>query len=198
MEWYAGSGIMALVPMERTVSVGMCAGCVPRQESWASGIRAQHMTAQVPGPGLRSARSRYNFSGLSSLGWGNSWSTEGFIKAHKLVRESGRHNFEGCRIPIPTNIRYDRIKDALGDNATPKEERMLCLLEFGMPIDCKPGYGVKKSQRNHFSALSFKEEVNEYFKKGVQAQAILGPFKLSPIPDLCYSPLMSVPKESSK
>ena len=29
----------------------------------------------------------------------------------------------------------------------------------------------------------------------VQAQALLGPFKVPPILDLCFSPLMSVPKE---
>lgn len=27
---------------------------------------------------------------------------------------------------------------------------------------------------------------------------MLGPFKLSPIPNLCFSPLMSVPKEETK
>ena len=83
---------------------------------------------------------------------------EDFINAHKLVRESGKHNFEGCRIPVPTAIRYDRIRQALGDNATPQEERILCLLEFGMPIDCKVSYGVKNPQKNHFSALSLKKK----------------------------------------
>ena len=32
----------------------------------------------------------------------------------------------------------------------------------------------------------------------MQTQAILGPFKLSPISDLCFSPLMTVPKEETK
>ena len=156
------------------------------------------MIAQGPGLGHLSVRSRHNSTDLSSFGGDKNWSTENFIKAHEMVRESGRHNFEGCRIPLPTKIRYDRIKDALGANATPKEERMLSLLEFGMPIDCKPGFGVKKAQKNHFSALCFKKEVGEYFRKEVQSQAMLGPFKLPPIPNLCYSPLMSVPKEGTK
>ena len=34
--------------------------------------------------------------------------------------------------------------------------------------------------------------------KSVESNAILGPFKTSPIPDLCFSPLMSVPKEETK
>ena len=70
----------------------------------------------------------------------------------------------------------------------PKEERVLC----------KGSYGVRKPQKNHFSANSFKDEVSLYFSKGIQSQALLGPFKVSPIPDLCFSPLMTVPKELSK
>ena len=34
--------------------------------------------------------------------------------------------------------------------------------------------------------------------KNVESQALLGPFTVSPIKGLCYSPLMSVPKENNK
>ena len=126
------------------------------------------------------------------------WTAADFIRAHEAVKESGRFNFNGCRIPIPTPIRYDRIKEALGDVVTSKEQRVLSLLKYGMPIDCKPGFGVRRKQRNHFSAVSFKGAINDYFSKNVQCQALLGPFNISPIPDLCFSPLMSVPKEGAK
>ena len=117
---------------------------------------------------------------------------------HKLVRQSGKHNFESCKIPIPTAIRHDRIREALGEEVTPKEERTLSLLEFGFPIDCDPSYGVKKAQRNHNSAISFGKDVSEYLSKNVHSKFILGPFNCSPIQDLCYSPLMTVPKEEDK
>ena len=81
---------------------------------------------------------------------------------------------------------------------TPKEKMVLSLLEFGIPMYCKKGYGIAKPQKNHFSALSFKKEVSGYFCKGVQEKAFLGPFECSPIENLCYSPLMSVPKEDTK
>ena len=135
---------------------------------------------------------------ISDGSWGVHWSPENFIEAHKAVRESGKYNFEGCRIPVPTAIRYDRLQEALGDTATPKEVRTLSLLEFGMPINCKPSFGIKKVQKNHSSALGFKEEVSGYVEKGVQSQALLGPFEQSPIEDLCFNPLMSVPKETCK
>ena len=126
------------------------------------------------------------------------WDTGNFIEAHLAVKASGKFNFEGCRIPIPTQIRYDRIKEALGDEISPKDLHVLSLLQFGMPIDCNPAFGVKVKQKNHFSAVSFKGSIDEYFKKGLQSQEILGPFKQSHLPGLCYSPLMSVPKDVTK
>ena len=75
---------------------------------------------------------------------------------------------------------------------------MLSLLKFGMPIDCKSEYGVKKQQKNHQSAISFKDAINEYLGKNINTQAILGPFTQSPIPGLSFSPLMTVPKEETK
>ena len=114
-----------------------------------------------------------------------------------MVR-SGKFNFEGCRIPIPTSIRYDRLRAALGATVSNKEHRVLNLLEFGMPIGCNSKYGILKQQKNHHSAFSFKMSINEYLFNNLQIQAILGPFDQSPIPGLCFSPLMTVPKEETK
>ena len=113
------------------------------------------------------------------------------------VRESGRFNFEGCKIPIPTKIRHDRIEAALGSSATPKEIRTVSLLKYGMPINCNPSFGVRKQQKNHFSAVSYKKSIENYLVKNVISQAMLGPFIQAPIPNLCFSPLMTVPKEDS-
>ena len=127
-----------------------------------------------------------------------SWTPDDFIKAHLAVVSSGKHNYEGCRIPIPTTIRYDRLRSALGQKVTTKQMLVLELLEFGIPIDCNSNFGVRKAQKNHHSAVSYKKDIEGYLKKNMQSQAILGPFKYPPIPDLCYSPLMTVPKEETK
>ena len=105
------------------------------------------------------------------------------MRAHELVSLSGVHNYESCKIPVPTAIRHDRLKAALGDKATAKEVRVLSLLKYGMPINCSDKYGIKKPQKNHFSALAFKIEVGEYFDKGLKSQALLRPFKSIPIQD---------------
>ena len=126
------------------------------------------------------------------------WSAEDFLKAHLAIRKSGLYNFEGCKISIPTKIRHDRMREALGEDITPHEERTLSLLQFGMPIDCNPEFGIKTKQKNHHSAVSYSEQIDDYLSKNISNQAILGPFDVPPIPDLCFSPLMSVPKEETK
>ena len=145
-----------------------------------------------------SRRSSYSLSCPSDSNRVVSWSTQDFINAHKAVRVSGKFNFQGCRIPVPTAIRHDRIEAALGPNISPEEQKVVSLLKFGMPINCNPNFGVKKPQNNHFSAVSYKKQVNDYILKNVNSQAMLGPFQMPPISDLCFSPLMTVPKEESK
>ena len=196
MERSAGNGTIAHAHMEKTASAGMFVKPVLRQVSLGRAIKPQVMIAQVLGVGHGFSESEGPV--LSSASWGSSWVMQDFIAAHNSVVKSQKHNFEGCKIPVPTAVRYDRIREALGDSITPKEEQVLCLLKFGMPIDCKVSYGIKKPQKNHFSAHNFKEEVSLYFFKSVQSKALLGPFKVSPITDLCFSPLMTVPKEKSK
>ena len=75
---------------------------------------------------------------------------------------------------------------------------MVSLIKYGMPINCSPSFGVREPPKNHFSATSFKSHINEYIAKGLNDHAIIGPFEQAPMPDLCFSPLMSVPKEESK
>ena len=134
-------------------------------------------------------------SSLSQRAW---WDTDDYLEAHRCVRSSGKYNFEGCKIPVPTAIRYDRIREALGDLATPKDLRVLSLLRYGMPIACDTKFGVRKPQINHHSALSFQKEVSAYFDKSVEDKAMLGPFKTAPILELCFNPLMTVPKDVTK
>ena len=126
------------------------------------------------------------------------WSTEDYLAAHHRVVNSGRFNFESYMIPIPKSIRYDQLEEALGEHVTPKEQRFLKMLKFGIPIDCKQGFGVKKLKKNHYSALCNKDSISDYLSRSAETQAMLGPFNNPPLPDLCFSPLMTVPKEVSK
>ena len=126
----------------------------------------------VPLPGVGKIIGIFSSSSFPQF---TSWTTKDFIKAHNAVRESGKFNFEECRIPIPTKIRYDRIREALGKDITPKEEKVIDLLKYGMPINCKTNFGVQKLQKNHFSALSHKKAIDEYLSQNVQCKASVKP-----------------------
>ena len=193
---FVSSGILEGAVMVRSANIGMHVRRLPNRESLARSIRHLLMIARV-------AFQRRRFSGcedssLPSLVGRKKWQVGDFLEAHDRIRRSNKHNFEFCKIPVPTAIRHDRLRSALGDKVTTKEERILSLLEFGFPINCVGNFGIRKPQKNHFSALAFKSEIGEYFAKSIETQALLGPFESAPIPDLCFSPLMPVPKECSK
>lgn len=195
----ASNGTMAPALTVVVASGGIVVGPAMKPEKWENNIRPHRMDL----PMLEVGRTSRVFSpsvtpSLSSFGGEANWTSDEYIKAHLAVVSSGKHNFEGCRIPIPTTIRYDRLRLALGEAASPKQARVLDLLEFGMPIDCSSHFGVTKKQKNHHSAVGFKKDIDEYLYKNMQVKAILGPFEYPPIPDLCYSPLMTVPKEETK
>ena len=188
---FVNSGTTVRVLMEIGARKCTYVGHVPKLGKWASLTKHLPMEAPAQEVGkVSSVPSSRCTPYTSSFSRGKSWTTEDFIKAHKEVKASGMYNFQGCRIPVPTLIRHDRIREALGKDISLKEERMLC---FGMPIGCKDNFGVQKRQKNHHSAVSHKEAIDKFFNKGIQMQEILGPFKFSPIESLCFSPMMTVP-----
>ena len=185
MQMCASNGILEPAPLVMIVSVGIVVGRVMMQVKRANYIKQPHIPIAAQGQ----VDSEFSETpSLLSFGGEVSWSPEDFIRAHLAVVSSGKYNFEGCRIPIPTTIRYDRLREALGDEATSKQLRVLELLEFGIPIDCKGNFGVKKPQRNHHSAVSFKKDIEEYLHKNLQCKAILGPFEHPPIQSFAIAP----------
>ena len=190
----ATSGMKAIAPMVIGVSVGTSAELAQMLGSQVRNTKP-YLTRTV---GTKVSKDSNEPTLDFSFKGGGKWSTQNFIEAHRSVIRSGKHNFEGARIPIPTSIRYDRLRDLLGVGITAKETRTLELLEFGMPLDCNPSFGCRKQQKNHHSALSFKSAIDDFIAKATKSQAILGPFEVAPIAGLCFSPIMSVPKDDDK
>ena len=147
---------MGPVVMGTGAESGISAGPVQRQASRVKSIKLPPMIAVLQVTSFLS-------SGGSVMspdpGWSKqvSWELEDFLLAHRIIRASGKCNFEGCRIPVPTKIRHDRIREALGVEASSKELRVLDLLKFGMPINCNGAFGSRKVQKNHFSEVAHKE-----------------------------------------
>ena len=101
---------------------GMLAGHVLQMESKESHIRHRPIKTLLQRIEMMiSGFSSSSRSSLSSSGEGISWTTSDFIRAHEIVKESKKYNFEGCKIPIPTAIRYDWIEAALGSEVSAQE-----------------------------------------------------------------------------
>lgn len=56
------------------------------------------------------------------------------IEAHHQVCESGKYNFEGCKIPVNFRMNINYIRSWLFDY---KDTKLIDLLEFGFPIGFK-------------------------------------------------------------
>ena len=91
--------------MAWTVSVGIVAGPVLKTVSGAKLTKPHGIEALVQHHNHKVSSEPSNRGGLSGFDGGMKWSTEDYLKAHKEVASSGRHNFEVCKIPIPTSIR---------------------------------------------------------------------------------------------
>ncbi|CAL4257486.1 unnamed protein product, partial [Meganyctiphanes norvegica] len=102
-------GIPACAHMEIGAKSGTSVGLALKQADQVSSTKLLRMGHLVP---VRDSHRVISVGSSSEVtvrapsSHGIRWTTEDFIKAHKEVRRSGRYNFEGCRIPIPTSIRY--------------------------------------------------------------------------------------------
>ena len=96
-----------------------------------------------------------------------SQSNEEYIQLHNKVFLSGRYNFEGCRIPLKSNLNIDFFRFMLYGY----EDEAICdFFEFGFPL----GYIGKVQQqnpnsysfvRNHSCTKQFSAAVQKYLLK---------------------------------
>ena len=123
------------------------------------------------------------------------------LDIHFKIRESGKYNFESCRIPINEKINVDYMRQMLRDY----KDIIICdFLEFGFPLgfegneDELPSHDQIWKYRNHKGATDFAVEINSYLEKESSINSILGPFKSNPFASkLVISPLNSVPKKDT-
>ena len=122
------------------------------------------------------------------------------VLLHEKVRESGKYNFEGCKITVGKKFDTEFMKRMLGTYS----DILVCeLLKYGFPIGFEGG-DVKFETletwkyKNHKGAEDFPDDINSYLGKENQNSAILGPFKSNPFTsNLKVSPLNTVPKKDT-
>ena len=129
-------------------------------------------------------------------------SGEEYILLHNKIFLAGQYYFEGCRIPLRSNLNIDYFRFMLYGY----ENEFICdFLEFGFPLGYigKIQYQNPNSYlfvQNHSGAKQFASAVQKYLLKETSYGAILGPFSENPF--LCnnvLSPLNTVPiKEANE
>lgn len=120
---------------------------------------------------------------------------------HEIVKQSGKYNFECCKIKVNDKINTDYMRNMLRNFQY--NDILVCdLLEFGFPI----GFSADEDSmmvtkeiwkyKNYKGAEEYPEQINKYLGKEMCNKAIIGPFKSNPFShNLLISPLNSVPKK---
>lgn len=131
----------------------------------------------------------------------SSLSSSSFEKVlmHKLVRHSGKHNFEECKFVVNNRIEGDFMRRMLRDYS---DIQVVDMLLYGFPVGFEGDRSMDMNiqcghEKNHGGARNFPVEIDKYLQKEASHGAIIGPFEKSPFVDkLVISPLNSVPKST--
>ena len=118
---------------------------------------------------------------------------------HAKVAESGKYNYEGLRLKIPTHFNVELWRNKLSDYG----DKVVCeYIEFGWPINYVSDFPPRVPPTNHASAIRFADKVDAYIWEEVGMGATMGPFSSNPFspsgPEPVFSPLQTVPKDKSE
>ena len=122
---------------------------------------------------------------------------EDFVHLFEAVFASGKCNYVGSRIPVPSKLHIGRWKELLKDYH--KDPLLVDMLEFGFPLDVQGEVPVCSDHRNHKGARDHALEVSRYVRKEIDLGRLAGPFDGNPLSvHLHTSPLNTVPKDESE
>ena len=117
------------------------------------------------------------------------------VEAHRQVSMSGYHNFEHCRIPIPTKLHLPAWYELMINDP---DKELVPLLEYGFPINYTKDTPPSVPLTNHASARNYPQAVDNHIRKEMSHGATIGPFTENPFcQDLVLSPLQTVPKKGA-
>ena len=114
------------------------------------------------------------------------------LQRHEIVKNSGKHNFMGPQILVPSQLNIEKWEEVLKGYW---DRQLIYLLKYGFPLDFNQEAGSKSTLQNHKSATQFPEQVEKYITDELGHNALLGPFEEPPIDGLHISPLLSRPKD---
>ena len=122
---------------------------------------------------------------------------EFFIQANAVIRNTGKHNFECARIPIPSPWNLNRFEELLQTYQF-HNMRIIELLRYGWPIETVHICEGNKFVPNQKGARENHQKVKAYVNKQLKDRTIIGPFNENPLcSDIRLSPIDAIPKKDS-
>ena len=118
------------------------------------------------------------------------------IFANKVVVASGKLNFKGVQIPIPSRFNFKYLYDVLKGY---EDYEVVDLLRFGFPLSHDGKTRSKERPTNHKGARDFPTQMSKLLQREVDTHSVIGPFEQSPFGEQTFlSPLNSVPKKEGE
>ena len=100
------------------------------------------------------------------------------ISLHTQLQSSGGPNASTFRLPVPSNLNIPEWRKRLANF----HDSQLCdFLEFGWPVGATHTITPLSSHKNHGSALTEPQLIQDYIQKECQSNATIGPFKSNPL-----------------
>ena len=100
-----------------------------------------------------------------------------------------------AQIPVQSQLNIDSWGKHLKNYW---DKQLIFLIKYGFPLDFDPSIALDHKNKNHKSAIDYPQDIQAYLNEEMKFQAILGPFKDSPIHNLHVSPLMTRDKPGSQ
>ena len=112
------------------------------------------------------------------------------VPIYNAVRKTGLPNAMSARIPVPSNLNikaWEFYLGILGDR-----ENILDFVRYGFPTGYVGPVSNTTGIPNHASATEFPDHIDDFLKKEMSMNGVVGPYRAPPFTPWCHvSPLMS-------
>ena len=112
---------------------------------------------------------------------------EFWISAHRRVKMSGKHNFQGEQILVNNKWNFAYLEDNLSEY---KDKQVLDFFKYGWPLNASNTEILQTYPRNQAGARQNPDKLNAYLEQELKNGSIIGPFTENPFGrEAKFSPL---------
>ena len=110
-----------------------------------------------------------------------------WITANRIIRETGRHNFERAKIPVTYSWNLNMLENWLKDY---HDKDLINYLRYSWPLNAQNTEENTNIPKNQTGAIMNETEVDKYIETELKHGTIIGPFKRNPFGKVaCFSPI---------